>query len=71
MNEIMNGVWIQGMLRTMVQSVKDFYKDPENAKEFEAWLKKKGMANEEQNLAGDLSPEGERRDKERRRLSSA
>ena len=60
MNEIMNGVWIQGMLRTMVQSVKDFYKDPENVKEFEAWLKKKGMANEGQNLAGDLSPEGER-----------
>ena len=60
MNEIMNGVWVKGALRTMIRSIKDFYQDPENVKEFEDWLKKKGMANEEQNLAGDVSPEGKR-----------
>ena len=41
MTEIMNGVWTKGLMRKIVQRTIEFYKDPENRKEFQAWLDQK------------------------------
>lgn len=44
MTEIMNGVWTKGLMRKIVQRTIEFYKDPENRKEFQAWLDMKKAA---------------------------
>ena len=44
MTEIMNGVWTKGLMRKIVQRTIEFYKDPENRKEFQAWLDMKKTA---------------------------
>lgn len=51
MNETMNGVWTKGLMRKIVQRTIEFYKDPENRKEFQAWLdmKKASTAEAEEN----------------------
>lgn len=41
MNETMNGVWTKGLMRKIVQRTIEYYKDPENRKEFQAWLDQK------------------------------
>lgn len=41
MNETMNGVWTKGLMRKTVQRTKEFYKDPKNREEFQAWLDQK------------------------------
>ena len=48
MAEIMNGVWTKGLMRKIVQRTIEFYEDPKNREEFQAWLEqKKAAAGEE------------------------
>ena len=51
MNETMNGVWTKGLMRKIVQRTIEFYKDPKNREEFQAWLdiKKASTAEAEEN----------------------
>lgn len=44
MTEIMNGVWTKGLMRKIVRHAKEFYEDPKNREEFQAWLDMKKAA---------------------------
>lgn len=44
MNETMNGVWTKGLMRKIVQRTREFYQDPKNREEFQAWLEQKKAA---------------------------
>lgn len=44
MTEIMNSVWTKGLMREIVQRAIEFYRDPENREEFQAWLEQKKAA---------------------------
>ena len=44
MTEIMNGVWTKGPMRKIVRHAKEFYEDPKNREEFQAWLEQKKAA---------------------------